>query len=408
MHVMDVDEAFCQGDLEEDLYLEPPPGLPQAALPKGEVWKLLRPLYGLKQAPRQWHAKLKEVLCKLGFRPCHSDPSLFLYQDALGFWILAYVDDLLLLCKSPELLAKIGQQLKEFFPMKDLGAVQHYLGMEVTRDWERHELCLSQAKYIRDLVAKFGYTEGKEFKTPLAVNHGLRPAQEGDEVHPEQERYPELLGGIMYLMVCTRPDIAHAVSVLARYVAPGRHCAMHWQAALRLLGYLKGTADFKLVLGGKSSVLEGHSDSSYADDQEGRRSSRGHCFSLGSGVISWKATRSPVVALSTCEAELYAVCSAAQEAVWLTELLALVGCPQSPAPMLWCDNQNTVVLTKDPVFSGRSKHIEARYYFVRELVEAKRLRTAHIPGVDNVADIFTKALSQDDHARLTAMLGLRN
>lgn len=407
IRMMDVDQAFCQGDLEEDLHLEPPKGLPAAALPDDQVWKLLRPLYGLKQAPRQWHAKLKEVLGKVGFRPVHGDSSLFMHRDSQGFWVLAYVDDLLLLSKSTELLDKLKEQLKEFFPMKDLGDVQHYLGMEVTRNWEQHELYLSQAKYIEELLTRFGYTEGKEYNTPLALNHGLRPAEDGDEVHPDQERYPELLGGVMYLMVCTRPDIAHAVSVLARYIAPGRHCAMHWQAALRLLGYLKATANLKLVLGGKTSVLVGHSDSSYADDQEGRRSSQGYCFSLGSGVISWKATRSPVVALSTCEAELYAVCSAAQEAVWLTEILTTIGCPQTSPPMLWCDNKSTVVLTQDPVYSARSKHIEARYFFVRELVQAKRLRTAHIPGVANVADIFTKPLNSEDHSRLTSMLGLR-
>lgn len=196
----------------------------------------------------------------------------------------------------------------------------------------------------------------------------------------------------MYLMVCTRPDIAHAVSVLSRYVAPGRHSAAHWAAALRVLGYLKGTAHYKLVLGGTSTDLVGYSDSSWADDKDDRRSSQGYCFTLGSGVISWKATRSPAVALSTCEAELYAACSAAQEAVWLAEMLNTVGSSSDRAPILWCDNQSTVALTKDPIYTGRSKHIEARYYFIRELVQANRLRTAHIPGVDNLADIFTKTL----------------
>jgi len=153
--------------------------------------------------------------------------------------------------------------------------------------------------------------------------------------------------------------------------------------------------------------LVGHSDSSWADNQSDRKSSQGHCFSLGSGVISWKASRSPAVALSTCEAELYAACSASQEAVWLADMLTLLGYPQNPPPMLWCDNESTVSLTKEAGFSGRSKHIEARYYFVRELVQEKKLRTAHISGKDNVADIFTKPLSHEDHARLTVMLGLK-
>lgn len=245
------------------------------------------------------------------------------------------------------------------------------------------------------------------YATPLQVNHNLSLPQDGEEQVQDQDRFPELLGGIMYLMVCSRPDIAHAVSVLSRFVGTGRHGAAHWKAALRLLGYLKGTAHYRLVLGGATSELTGYSDSSWADDQLDRRSSQGHCFTLGSGVVSWKASRSPAVALSTCEAELYAICAAAQEAVWLTALLHQLGHPPAAPPMLWCDNQSTVALTKDPIFTGRSKHIEARYYFTRELVQAQKLRTAHIRGKDNVADIFTKPLSYEDHSRLLPMLGLR-
>lgn len=242
------------------------------------------------------------------------------------------------------------------------------------------------------------------YSTPLQVNHGLTLPQDGDEQLPDQDRFPELLRGIMYLMVCTRPDIAHAVSVLARFVGPGRHGAAHWRAALRLLGYLKGTAHYRLTLGDDKGVLVGYSGSSWADDQLDRRSSQGHCFSLGTGVVSRKASRSPAVALSTCEAELYAVCAASQEAVWLSAILEQLGHPHQSPPILWCDNQSTVALTKDLIFSGRSKHIEARYYFVREQVQAKKLKTAHIPRNSYVADVFTKPLSQEDHLRLTQLL----
>ena len=257
------------------------------------------------------------------------------------------------------------------------------------------------------MLKKFGQEDAKEYNTPLQVNHNLIVAQEGDDQHPDQDRFPELVGSIMYLMVCSRPDIAHAVSALSRFVAPGRHAAAHWKAALRLLGYLKATAQYKLVLGGSTSELVGYSDNSRADDMPGRKSSQGHCFMLGSGVISWKATRSPSVSLSICEAELYAACSASQEAVWLAELLTMLGHGPTSPPMLWCDNESTVALTKDAIFSGRSKHIEARYYFIRELVQNRRIQTAHIPGVDNPADIFTKPLCAEDHSRLREMLGVK-
>jgi hypothetical protein len=278
--------------------------------------------------------------------------------------------------------------------------------MDLLRNRDEKTIMLSQEKYVQELVARFGMQDCKPAATPLQVNHGLKLPSTSEERVPGQERFPELLGGIMYLMVCTRPDISHAVSVLSRFIATERHGAEHWKAALRLLAYLKGTAHYALELGGKTAILEGHADSSWADDQVDRRSSQGYTFNLGSGAISWRATRSPAVALSTCEAELYAGTAAAQEAVWLTGLMRELGqCPQ--VPTLWCDNQSTVAMTKDPIFSARSKHIEARYFFIRELVQTKRLSAQHIRSEDNVADIFTKPLNQEDHAKFTRALGVK-
>jgi len=405
IEAMDVDQAFLQGDLNEEIFMEPPAGMPDS--PGADVvCKLERPLYGLKQSPRQWHGKLKVALLQLGFHPSHSDPSLFITRTDHGTWILVYVDDMLLASADPNELKRIKEALKNAFPMKELGEVQTYLGMEVLRNRKKQELYLSQKNYVVDLLHRFDQGNCKEYATPLAVNHNLKPATESEAAQPGHERFAELLGGIMYLMVCTRPDIAHAVSVLSRFLATDRHGPQHWKAALRVLGYLKRTANYHLVLGGESARLEGHSDSSWADDHIDRRSSMGFCFSLGGGVISWKAGRSPAVALSSCEVELYAGTAAAQDAVWLTQLMRDLGHPQD-TPTLWCDNQSTVAITKDPLFSARSKHIEARYFFIRELVEARRLHTQHIRGTDNVADIFTKPLVKDDHHRLVMKLGLR-
>ena len=313
---MDVDQAFLQGELHEEIYMDPPPALPDSPAPD-MVWRLRKPLYGLKQSPRQWHAKLKIALLQLGFQPSHGDPSLYVGITSQGIWMLVYVDDMLLASEDPAELAALKHALKNLFPMKDLGSVKTYLGMDVTRDRDKRELYLSQERYIHDLLHRFQFTDCKAADTPLAVNHGLNLPKPDEEPIPGQERYAELLGGIMYTMVSTRPDIAHAVSVLSRFIADGRHGATHWKAALRLLSYLKGTAKYKLVLGGTSTDLVGFSDSSWADDQVDRRSSQGYCFTLGSGVVSWKATRSPSVALSSCKAELYAGTTAAQDVVWL-------------------------------------------------------------------------------------------
>jgi hypothetical protein len=172
-----------------------------------------------------------------------------------------------------------------------------------------------------------------------------------------------------------------------------------------VLGYVVNTKDLKLTLGGDSEILEGFTDASWADNQDGRRSSQGYCFTLGSGMISWKSTRSPSVALSSCEAELYGGTSAAQELMWLKRLLKELKCSMEE-PVLWCDNKSTVAQTRDPVYSARSKHIEARYFFIRELTQGGDMRTEHIAGEENPADIFTKALSKERHYKLLHMLGL--
>jgi hypothetical protein len=408
LHAMDVDQAFLQGELEETLYMEPPPCI--SGVTPGHVWRLVKPIYGLKQAPRQWHAKLKGVLLKLGFRRSSYDPSLFIKITGDNNWVLVYVDDLLLLARDLEALQALKDQLSQHFPLKNLGPVSQYLGMEVTRNRSSREVYLSQAKYIDVLQHKYREYPLRAYDTPLAQNSGLTLPEPGEEQLEGQERFPELVGGLMYLMVCTRPDLAHSLSVLGRFMAPGRHGAQHWKAALRVLGYVVSTKQLQLTLGGPATVLEGlmgFTDASWADILPDRRSSQGYCLTLGSGAISWRANRSPAVALSSCEAELYAATAAAQELLWLKRLLHELGYP-TRQPTLYCDNSSTVALTKDPVFSARSKHIEARYFFLQDLVAAKELHTQHLPGEVNVADVFTKPLAAERHHQLLRLLGLRD
>jgi hypothetical protein len=277
--------------------------------------------------------------------------------------------------------------------------------MEVSRDRTKREISLKQTKYIEDIQKRFAEFPCKPADTPLMVNHALTLPSAEDEEMQGQDRYPELVGCLMYLMVCTRPDLAYPLSVLGRFVGPGRHSSKHWKAALRVLGYAIHTKHLKLTLGGFDTTLVGYTDASWADNQDDRRSSQGYCFTLGKGMISWKATRSPTVALSSCEAELYGGTSAAQELLWLKRLLQELDC-WTQQPVLYCDNKSTVAQTKDPVFSARSKHIEARYFFIRELTQGKEMSTQHITGEDNPADIFTKALSKDRHYKLLHLLGL--
>ncbi|CAI7871158.1 unnamed protein product [Closterium sp. NIES-53] len=209
----------------------------------------------------------------------------------------------------------------------------------------------------------------------------------------------------MYLMTCTRPDLAYPLSILARYVAPGRHRPEHMAAAKRVLRYLCSTSGMGLVLGGRSPVvLTGHTEASWVDDLATQRSSQGFTFSLGSGSVSWRSTRSSSVLSSSCEAEIYAGAMAAQELRWLTYLLTDLGEPPRSPPVLYVDNKAMLALCREHRLEHRTKHIALRYFLARELQQRGQLRLAYVAFEANTADIFTKALPPGDHQRLCTML----
>ncbi|CAI7828288.1 unnamed protein product [Closterium sp. NIES-54] len=200
---------------------------------------------------------------------------------------------------------------KERHTCTDLGELHSYVGFQITRDRARRTITLTQSHMVHHLLQRFDFQYSSPQSTPLPTGHSLSAPPSDESVEPSGP-YPELVGCLMYLMTCTRPDLAYPLSLLARYVAPGRHRKVHWDAAKRALRYLCSTSGMGLVLGGQGSVvLTGHFDTPWAEDQAAQHSSHGYTFSLGSGSISWRSTRSPSVLSSSCEAEIYAGAMAA-------------------------------------------------------------------------------------------------
>ncbi|CAI7886850.1 unnamed protein product, partial [Closterium sp. NIES-54] len=276
LHSLDFNTAFLQGSLHEEIWLRRPPGF-TGSFPPGTQWSLRRPVYGLRQAPRERHDTLRTTLAALGFTPSTADPSLFLRTDTLlpPFYILVY------------------------------------LGLQITRDRARRTIILTESHMVQQILQRFDFTYSSPQATPLSTRHSLSALPSDESVEPSGP-YPELVGCLMYLMTCTRPDLAYPLSILARYVAPGRHRLEHMAAAKRVLRYLCSTSGLGLVLGGRSPVvLTGHTDASWVDDLATQRSSQGYTFSLGSGSVSWRSTRSSSVLSSSCEAEIYAGAMAA-------------------------------------------------------------------------------------------------
>ncbi|CAI7911611.1 unnamed protein product, partial [Closterium sp. NIES-54] len=232
--------------------------------------------------------------------------------------------------------------------------------------------------------------------------HSLSAPPSDESVEPSGP-YPELVGCLMYLITCTRPDLAYPLSLLARYVAPGRHRKVHSNAGKRVMRYLCGTSGMGLVLGGRGLVvLIGHADASWVDDSATQRPSQGYTFSLGSGSVSWRSTRTSSVLCSSCGAEIYARAMAAQELHWLTYLLIDLGEQSRSPPVLYVDNKAMIALCQE----HRTKHIALRYFLARELQQRGQLRLAYVATWANTADVFTKALLPSDHQRFVTVLGL--
>ncbi|CAI7905151.1 unnamed protein product [Closterium sp. NIES-54] len=502
LHSLDFSTAFLQGSLHEEIWLRHPPGF-NGSFPAGTQWSLRRPVYGLRQAPREWHDTLRMTLAALGFAPSSSEPSLFLHTDTTlpPFYVLVYVDDLVFASADTEAVAHVKSELQKSHTCTDLGDLTSYLGLRITRDRAQRTITLTQTHMVQQVLQRFGFTYSLPLSTPLPTSHSLSAPPSDESVEPSGP-YPELVGCLMYLMTCTRPDLAYPLSLRARYVAPDRHRKVHSDAAKRVLRYLCSTSGMGLVLGGQARVvLTGHADASWVDDLATQRSSQGYTFSLGSGSVSWRSTRSSSVLSSSCEAEIYAGAMAAQELRWLTYLLTDLGeAPRSPPvltsgmglvlggqarvvltghadaswvddlatqrssqgytfslgsgsvswrstrsssvlsssceaeiyagamaaqelrwltylltdlgeaprspPVLYVDNKAMLALCQEHTLEHRTKHIALRYFLARELQQRGQLRLAYVASQAKTADVFTKALQPCDHQRFCTVLGL--
>ena len=237
---MDVKTAFLYGVVEEEIYMKQPTGYDDGS---GHVCKLNKAIYGLKQAPRCWYARLVEVLEVLGFNVSGCDGSLFMAEGGKEkVFLLVYVDDILLFSPSLEQIKEVQGKLKETFQCKALGPVGYYLGLHVERDEVKGWLRLHQHKYLTGMGEKYGLEEGRSVKTPLPSGFQLQIGDEEVEfLDPElQRRFQSLVGSLMYASVNTRPDIAFAVSQLARVIS--RPLQQHLEAAERLIRYCMGTS----------------------------------------------------------------------------------------------------------------------------------------------------------------------
>ena len=218
--------------------------------------------------------------------------------------------------------------------------------------------------------------------------------------------YINAVGALMYISVATRSDIAHTVGVLCRFNAnPGPH---YWKAVLHLFRYLQGTKDLKLTFTPTSSpeLFTTYSDADHGGNPDNGKSTTGYALKMGTGVVSWSSKLQPLVALSTTEAEYVAATSSGSECLWMRSLFTELGYDMSKSSLMCLDNQSALTVAKNPEHHGRMKHMDLRYFWLRDVVEKGLIRLEYIPTDDMVADILTKSLHRLKVLEAQKQLGL--
>jgi hypothetical protein len=334
---------------------------------KSHVCRLKKALHGLKQAPCAWYEKMDGFLMSLGFNKSIADPNLYYHIVGDECSILVqYVYDLFLI-GSESLIVECKRALTSKFEMKDLGMMHYFLGLEV---WQRtDEIFLSQGKYTVEILKKFGMTDCKSMPTMMGMDLKKmnKASTDSGEIYPHL--YQKLIGSLMYL-VNTRPDICYAVNVLSQFMSQLRHT--QWIAAKHVLRYLRGTVGYGLRYAfGVDMRLSGYVDADWVGSVVDWKSTSGCCFTLGSAMVSWCSRKQSSVALSTVEVEYIALCVAVCKAVWLRKLLADLFGHEMDSTIIHCDNQSCVKLLESPLFHNKSKHIEIKYHYIRDMLQRK-------------------------------------
>jgi hypothetical protein len=390
VHQMDVKTAFLNGDLEEEIYMDQPEGF-VVHDKENKVCRLVKSLYRLKQAPKQWHEKFDKVMLLDGYKVNGSDKCVYTkFDDNLcGVIVCLYVDDMLILGTNIDVVNDTKQFLSSKFDMKDLGKADLILGIKLTK--LKNGFRMSQEHFVEKILRKFDFYDSKPVSTPYDGNLHLKK-NNGSSV--SQTQYAQIIGSLMYLMNCSRPDIAYAVNRLSRYTHnPGKD---HWNALCRVLKYLRGTMNLGLCYVGYPSVLEGYTDANWISDSDETKSTSGFIFSLGRAAVTWKSSKQTCIARSTMEAEFIALDLASSEAEWLRNLLADIPLWKRPVPSISinCDCQAAIARANNNVYNGKRRHICIRHNSVKQLLHDGVISLTFVRSEMNLADPFTKPLNR--------------
>lgn len=363
LHQFDVKNAFLHGDLEEEIYMELPPGYDYHGS-SSVVCKLDKALYGLKQSPRAWFGRFSGAMKKYGYNQSDSDHTLFIRRNGEKLTLLIiYVDDMIITGNDEEEITELQEKLSKEFEMKNLGKLKYFLGIEVARSNEG--IFLSQRKYVLDFLAEVGMLDCKPVDTPIMQNY--KSVEHTDSIPEDKENYQKLVGKLIYLSH-TRPDIAYAVSVASQFMHSPKQ--EHMELVTRIIRYLKGSPGRGVMYKNNGNLdVCGYTDADWAGSQVDRRSTSGYFTFVGGNLVTWRSKKQNVVALSSAEAEFRGMTKGMCELLWIQKLMIELGYPPRKEMDLFCDNKAAIDISQNPVQHDRTKHIEVDRHFIKEKLE---------------------------------------
>jgi len=359
----------------------PPEGYTKS---NGTYLKLQKALYGLKQAGRQWNENLNNSLTNLKFRRLVSEPCIYVKENTkkeIICILTVYVDDILIIGKEKE-ISYVKNQIKENYNIKDIGEVDFVIGIKFDKTSDGY--ILHQRGYLKELLRKYNQSDC----TPV---HNLKPIQENKLKKKtfNETTYRSAVGNLLYLAVCTRPDIMFSVS---RATRKNKNPTLEdWLNVKKIFQYLKATENYGIKFT-KEKDLKIFVDADYAGDQTTRKSTSGFLIMIGDSPTSWYSKLQNCVATSTAESEYYSISDCAKHSMWYINVLNELNINIKYA-IINVDNNAAIYNCQNQSINTRSKHIDIKYHHIRDLIKKNKIKLKYIKSSENLADGFTKYLN---------------
>ncbi|KAK5959780.1 uncharacterized protein PWA37_001157 [Arxiozyma heterogenica] len=388
VHQMDVDTAFLNSKMEEPVYVRQPPGFVDPVHPN-HVWQLYGGMYGLKQAPLLWNTHIHKTLSRRGFTRHDGEYGIYFKNvDNFKVLIALYVDDLLIAAPNKDIMNSVKAGLNEAYSMKDLGPVSKFLGMNVYQD-NLNNITISMEDYITKAAQSCQIDLNKNVEFPLSNTANYFDTESPAIANITE--YQSIVGQLLFVSNVGRPDVAHSVQLLSRFLKDPRE--VHLKGAYRVMQYLYKTKKLGLSYNTRSNkYLEGFSDASHGNKNDLKHATGGFIIKLAGGVVTWSSKKiTSAVCLSSTDAEYISASNTSRELIWIKNMLNHMKIDVNEVK-LWIDNEPAIHVAKNPVLHSKMKHVNLHYHFIRHQVESGIIEIGHINTTEQIADIMTKVL----------------